>query len=183
MIFYRFVLIILFLNFVFTINLFSQERKINFYTVSIAVVDVQLILHELISIQNIEKKIIKEKKKILKTIQDKRKNIKNQKKNLVVKKNILSKKKFTQSFINIEIENLKLDSLINKKNVLLNNMEISIKQKILKSILNTIHLVRKEKNYSVVLDKKNVLSFNSKIDITYDVLNRLKNKPIILKNY
>ena len=183
MIFYRLVLIILFLNFVFNINLFAQEGKINFYAVSIAVVDVQLILHELISMQNIEKKIIKEKKIFLKVIQDKRKNIKSQKKNLKVKKNILSKKKFMQSFINIEIENLKLDSLINKKNILLNSMEIAIKQKILKSIFNIIHSIRKEKKYSVVLDKKNVLSFNSKIDITYDVLNRLKNKPIILKSY
>lgn len=144
--------------------------------VKIGVVDIKLVFENYSVIKKAKLELNKKKENYLseiKRIEDDINALENELKN---KKKQLTPKDYRIALAKIELKKIKLNELIDKRNLELKKIEERIRKPVLKKILFIVEQIRKEKGYTVILNKNDVLAYHDKIDLTKEVLERLESE-------
>lgn len=159
--------------------LMAKNNKVYIkHNYKIGVVDIAFVLKSYAKKLKIKSQLQKEKEKLIKEIKIETKRIKKLEYLFESKKGTLSQIDFRRNLAEIEIRKEKLSEIVKKRNDELIKLESILKAPILRNILEMIEKVRQEKGFDVILNKNDVLSYSIRIDLTYEIIDRLKNiKP------
>ncbi|MDH4128647.1 MAG: OmpH family outer membrane protein [Spirochaetota bacterium] len=158
-----------------SIKTFADTNKL---LANIAVVDINLVFNSSTLKKNAKIELQKQKEAFLVDIRKEEITIKELESQFETKKNTLNLIEYRKFLSEIEIKKENLGVLIRNKNKELKILEEGLKRPILKKILDIIEKVRKEKGYAIILNKNDALAYDIKVDLTYEVINRLKNNEL-----
>ena len=111
--------IIFFLNFFVTSNIYSQEKLV--------FIDINYIFNNSDAGKKINKVINEKSKKIINEFNEYQKKIDTKKKTLLTQKNVLSEEEYKKKFVKLEKNLNEYNSIINKKNLDLNNFKTKVR--------------------------------------------------------
>ena len=154
--------LIFFLNFFFTSNIYSQEK--------LAFIDINYIFNNSDAGKKINKVINEKNKKINNEFNEYRKKIDSEKKTLLTQKNVLSEEEYKKKFVKLEKNLNEYNSIINKKNLDLNNFKTKVRVEFSKNLNNILEDYSKKNSISMILKKENILIGRTNLDATQEVL-------------
>ena len=154
--------IIFFFNFFFTSNIYSQEK--------LAFIDINYIFNNSDAGKKINKVINEKNKKINNEFNEYRKKIDSEKKTLLTQKNVLSEEEYKKKFVKLEKNLNEYNSIINKKNLDLNNFKTKVRVEFSKNLNNILEDYSKKNSISMILKKENILIGKTNLDVTQEVL-------------
>ena len=154
--------LIFFLNFFFTSNIYSQEK--------LAFIDINYIFNNSNAGKKINKVINEKNKKINIEFNEYQKKINSEKKTLLTQKNVLSEEEYKKKFVKLEKNLNEYNSIINKKNLDLNNFKTKVRVEFSKNLNNILEDYSKKNSISMILKKENILIGKTNLDATQEVL-------------
>ena len=154
--------LIFFLNFFFTSNIYSQEK--------LAFIDINYIFNNSNAGKKINKVINEKNKKINIEFNEYQKKINSEKKTLLTQKNVLSEEEYKKKFVKLEKNLNEYNSIINKKNLDLNNFKTKVRVEFSKNLNNILEDYSKKNSISMILKKENILIGRTNLDATQEVL-------------
>ena len=154
--------IIFFLNFFFTSNIYSQEK--------LAFIDINYIFNNSDAGKKINKVINEKNKKINNEFNEYQKKFDSEKKTLLTQKNVLSEEEYKKKFVKLEKNLNEYNSIINKKNLDLNNFKTKVRVEFSKNLNNILEDYSKKNSISMILKKENILIGKTNLDVTQEVL-------------
>ena len=155
-------IIVFFLNIFLTTNLYSQEK--------LAFIDINYIFNNSDAGKKINKEIQNKSKKINSELNEFQKKIDSKKKTLLTQKNVLSEEEYKKKFVELEKNLNEYNSIINKKNLDLNNFKTKVRVEFSKNLNKILEDYSKKNSISMILKKENILIGKTNLDATRDVL-------------
>ena len=98
------------------------------------------------------------------------KKINSEKKTLLTQKNVLSEEEYKKKFVKLEKNLNEYNSIINKKNLDLNNFKTKVRVEFSKNLNNILEDYSKKNSISMILKKENILIGRTNLDATQEVL-------------
>ena len=154
--------IIFFLNFFVTSNIYSQEK--------LAFIDINYIFNNSNAGKKINKEINEKNKKINNELNEYRTKIDTKKKTLLTQKNVLSEEEYKKKFVELEKNLNEYNSIINKKNLDLNNFKAKVRLEFSQNLNRILEDYSKKNSISMILKKENILIGKTNLDATQEVL-------------
>ena len=154
--------IIFFLNFFVTSNIYSQEKLV--------FIDINYIFNNSDAGKKINKVINEKSKKIINEFNEYQKKIDSKKKTLLTQKNVLSEEEYKKKFVKLEKNLNEYNSIINKKNLDLNNFKTKVRVEFSQNLNKILEDYSKKNSISMILKKENILIGKTNLDVTQEVL-------------
>ena len=154
--------IIFFLNFFVTSNIYSQEKLV--------FIDINYIFNNSDAGKKINKVINEKSKKIINEFNEYQKKIDTKKKTLLTQKNVLSEEEYKKKFVKLEKNLNEYNSIINKKNLDLNNFKTKVRVEFSQNLNKILEDYSKKNSISMILKKENILIGKTNLDVTQEVL-------------
>ena len=92
------------------------------------------------------------------------------KKTLLTQKNVLSEEEYKKKFVKLEKNLIEYNSIINKKNLDLNNFKTKVRVEFSKNLNDILEDYSKKNSISMILKKENILIGKTNLDVTQEVL-------------
>ena len=159
--------IIFFLNFFVTSNIYSQEK--------LAFIDINYIFNNSDAGKKINKVINEKNDKINNEFNKYQKKIDSEKKTLLTQKNVLSEEEYKKKFMELEKNFNEYNSIINKKNLDLNNFKTKVRVEFSQNLNKILEDYSKKNSISMILKKENILIGKTNLDATREVLDLFNN--------
>lgn len=152
----------------------SSQLMADNQNIHIAVVDMKLIFNSYTQKKKAQIKLDTLKKNFIKSIYVKKKKIKELERQFESKEATLNQAQIRRRLDKIELQKEKLNDFIKKRSVKLKKLEEKLKRPMLRKILKIIEKIRQERKLDIILDKGDVLSYSLKVDLTHEIIKRLK---------